>query len=94
MAELIAGTTTLERLRRGPNHDPSGPAPPYQRRAARNGVCALSDYKFYSFFTLSVHFGDAPVVYLPDTLDQRSWGEFDAYLWNDLCLKQAANPVL
>jgi hypothetical protein len=49
----------------GPNHDHSELQPPYQRQAVRNSVCALSDYKFYSFFTLTVHFSDALIVYLP-----------------------------
>src|SRR5215471_2017482 len=70
------------------------PQPPYQRQAARNGVYALSDYRLYSFFTLSVHFGDEPIVDLPDTLDRRSWGEFDAYPGDEPCLKQAVNQVL
>src|SRR6516162_4864964 len=73
---------------------PQQTQPPYRRQAARNGVCALSDYRLYLFFTLSVHFGDAPIVDLPDTLDRRSWGEFDAYLGDEPCLKQAANQVL
>ena len=32
---------------------------------AVTSVAALSDYKFYLFFTLTVHFGDALIVYLP-----------------------------
>jgi hypothetical protein len=93
MHRAASHSTTLERGA-GPNHDLSELQPPYQRQAARNGACALSDCKFYSFFTLAVHFGEAPIVYLPDTLDRRSWGEFDAYLGVALCLKQAVNPAL
>jgi hypothetical protein len=33
--------------------------------SVRNSVCALRDHKFYVFFTLTVHFGDALIVYLP-----------------------------
>ena len=49
----------------GPSHDQSELQPPYQGQAVRNSACALSDYKFYLFFTLTVHFGDALIVYLP-----------------------------
>jgi hypothetical protein len=49
----------------GPNHDHSELQPPCQAQAVRNGVCALSDYKLYLFFTVFVHFGDALIVVLP-----------------------------
>jgi hypothetical protein len=48
----------------GPNHDLSELQPPRQGQAVRNGLCALSDYKFYLFFTLTVHFDGALIVYL------------------------------
>jgi hypothetical protein len=60
----------------------------------RDSVRALSDYKFYLFFTLTVHFGDALIVYLPTHPERRSQGEFNAYLGVEPCLKQAVNPVL
>jgi hypothetical protein len=61
----------------------------------RNSVCALSDSKFYLFFTSTVHFGGALIVLLPrHPLNKRSWGEFDAYPGVALCLKQAVNPAL
>ena len=61
----------------------------------RNSSCALSDYKFYFFFTLIVHFGDALIVLPAKTpLTDDHGEESDAYLGVKPCLKQAVNPVL
>jgi hypothetical protein len=52
-----------------PIADKKMPSGPHRRHLvpvpAITSAAALSDYKFYLFFTVTVHFGDALVVYLP-----------------------------